>query len=98
MAGLVDAMADKNAVEARLAALRLRIARGELVPRREFEARCQAIGLRMRDRVMAAPARHGSVLAARYAIDPAALGIVLEQIVRGALENLAANREDSAGQ
>ena len=36
MAGLVDAMAEKNAVEARLAALRLRIARGELMPRREF--------------------------------------------------------------
>lgn len=98
MAGLVDAIADKNAIEARLAALRLRIARGELVPRREFETRCQAIGLRMRDRILAAPTRHGPVLAARYAVDPAALSIVLEQIVRRTLENLAANREESAGQ
>lgn len=98
MPSLIDAIADKNAVEARLAGLRLRIARGDLVSRREFEARCQALALRIRDQVMAAPLRHGSVLAARYGVDAAQLSLVLEQMARAALEELAATRKFSADQ
>lgn len=97
MVSLVDAIANKNSVEAALAALRFKIARGELIPRKRFEAHCQALALRLRDRVMAAPARHGPVLAARYGVDPGRFGAVLEQLVRVKLEELAATREKNAG-
>jgi hypothetical protein len=89
MSDMPSAIAEKNAVEAQLASLRLKIARGELVRRIDLELQLQAVALRIRDHLMTAPARHAALLAVRYRVDPARLGIALEQMMRDALTTLA---------
>jgi hypothetical protein len=76
-------------VDTRATTLSLRIQRGEMVSRRAAEAAHFALGTRIRDQLLTAPARHAAMLAARYDLDPGLLMAALDGIVRSALVALA---------
>ncbi len=79
-------------VQARSAALRLRIARGEMIPRLATERRVIEMAMQVRDRVMSAPARCAAIIAAAEGLPPAVVNAALESAARRML-----NREADAG-
>lgn len=79
----------RSVLDARTAALRLRVQRGELVPRARVERRAVEAGMQLRDRIIGSPARHAAVLAADVGVAPAVMLAGLERIVRRMLARLA---------
>ena len=77
MTTLADARRELHQLAARRDRLRLRIRRGELVPRRVVGNLAFVTGRRFRDAILAMPARHVPLLAADCGLPTGAFGVAL---------------------
>lgn len=79
----------RSVVEARTAALRLRVRRGEVLLRRRVERAMVAEALGLRDRLMTGPARHAAILAAELRRPTPLVLVALERAMRRVLTRAA---------
>lgn len=82
MPTLAEARARLHRLAERPAQLRLRIQRGELVSYRAALDLAMTFGRGLRDRLLNAPIRYASILAAEFAVEPSVLFAALNDVLR----------------
>ncbi len=78
-----------NVIRARTADLQVKVRQRRVVEVATLKAAAIARGYRIRDHLLAAPARHAAVLAAGSGIEPAAVTVALDQFIRATLSEIA---------